>query len=234
MSVAYIIGATGSLGAVASRVFLDSGWSLALGARSEDRLQALGDSLESRNRPPSDRVRWAGLNASDPAQVRSAFDRFASDLGPPDACLYLVGGYMGGRPAWDCPPEEWESMLDRHLFGPALVLAAAMRRMLDAGRGGVLVAVGAAAGVDPAVGKAPYGVAKAGLLHLIRTLAEEGRPARIRANALVPLFLDTEENRRALPKADSSRWTPLETAAGVLLWLCSDQAATVTGSVLRI
>lgn len=249
--VAYVIGATGALGGALSRTFFQAGFNLALGARSVDDLRALADSMggSSSGLPDSTapgrgllpggagdrpRVEVCPLDSADPTQVGLALDAWESALGPPDACLHIAGGYAGGRSADACPPEEWKRMLDLNLLGPALVLSSAFGRMRRAGRGGSLLAVGAIGGIDPAPNKAPYGASKAGLLHLIRTLAEEGRPLSIRANAIVPTTLDTPQNRSSMPGADPTRWTSVDTAARVLLWLASEDARTVTGSFVRV
>ncbi|MCC7142528.1 MAG: SDR family oxidoreductase [Candidatus Eisenbacteria bacterium] len=76
-------------------------------------------------------------------------------------------------------------------------------------------------------------MAKAGLLHLVRGLAEEGRPHGIRANAIVPGTIDTPANRAAMPNADRSSWSDPSEIARLLLVLAEGGTA-VTGSVLFV
>jgi NAD(P)-dependent dehydrogenase (short-subunit alcohol dehydrogenase family) len=231
LPVAYVIGASGALGSATAQVFSDAGWSLGLASRSENDLRVLAQNLMS---VASRRVEIAAMDASNSSQVEGVLDRWESTLGLPRACLHLAGGYAGGKNAEAWTEEEWLGMLRLNLLGPALVLSSVLGRMKKAARGGLLLAVGAPAGVDPASGKAPYGVSKAALLHLIRTLAEEGKAHSVRVNAIIPSILDTQQNRRSMPGADTSRWTPVDTAARVLLWLASDEGSTVTGSFIRV
>jgi NAD(P)-dependent dehydrogenase (short-subunit alcohol dehydrogenase family) len=240
---AMVIGATGALGSATARVFRQAGWNLGIAGRAGATLDRLAAELEAAQPPgaggarpgePGPLVLPATWDAADPGTVERAFQSWDSALGAPDACLYLAGRYGAGRPAQEWGAEEWRIMLEANLLGAAFSLSAAGRRMVASGRGGTLLAVGAPAGLEPASGRAPYAVSKAGLVHLIRCLAEEGKAHAIRANALVPTILDTPANRSARPTADFSRWTSTETAARVLLWLASPEARTVTGSMIRV
>ncbi len=236
MPNAYIVGATGALGTATARAFRRAGWGLALAARSQDALQRLAGqlALEPSGGGPVPRIAAVALDASAPEAVESALDAWEDLIGPLDACLHLAGGYAGGRAVHEWSPADWRAMFDTNFWGPVFVLSTAFRRLVARGRPGALLAVGAVAGIDSPAGRVPYGVSKAALLHLIRGLAEEGRPHNIRANALVPVVLDTEANRRAMPKADPARWTPLDKAAEILLRLSSPEMAAVTGSCIRL
>ncbi len=128
-------------------------------------------------------------------------------------------------------------------------LRAALRAMAD---GGAIVAVASAAGVKPEVGTAAYGASKAALIHLTKVAAKEGAPRRIRVNAIapagvetpvwdaVPMFADrvTAIGRDAAFAELAAMGTPLgryakaDEIAAQIAFLLSDDAATITGSVL--
>ena len=224
MSTAYLIGASGALGSATARSFYQAGWKLGLGARSEAELADLREELRAITRglfvrragadEPSPDLLTTRMDAGDPESVEAAFRNWESSLGIPDACLHVAGGYAGGKAAYQWSPAEWRAMIDLNLFGPALTLSRAFGRMVEAGRKGLLLAVGALAGADPVGGRAPYAASKAGLMHLVRCLAEEGKPHGIRANVIVPSILDTAGNRAAMPKADRTHWTPTDDRGG--------------------
>jgi NAD(P)-dependent dehydrogenase (short-subunit alcohol dehydrogenase family) len=105
--------------------------------------------------------------------------------------------------------------------------------MLEAGRGRI-VNVGSRSVVPPAGGFIAYTVAKSGVLALTQALAQEVRGRGVTVNAVLPSTMDTEANRRAMPNADRRAWVAPESVARAILFLASDAAADVTGSLLAV
>lgn len=81
--------------------------------------------------------------------------------------------------------------------------------------GGVLTLTGAKAALEPTPGMIGYGTAKAAVHHLTKSLAAKdgGLPENSLTVAILPVMLDTPMNRKWMPKADVSTWTPLEYVA---------------------
>lgn len=81
--------------------------------------------------------------------------------------------------------------------------------------GGILVLTGAKAALGPTPGMIGYGLAKAAVHHLTKSLADEngGLPTGAYVFSILPVTLDTPMNRKWMPKADTSTWTPLEFVA---------------------
>ena len=81
--------------------------------------------------------------------------------------------------------------------------------------GGLLVLTGAKAALDPCPGMIGYGMAKAAVHHMTKSLAHSdgGMPKNSTTCAILPITLDTPMNRKWMPKADTSTWTPLEFVA---------------------
>ena len=88
--------------------------------------------------------------------------------------------------------------------------------------------------MEPAATLGAYGVSKAGLVHLVRTIAAETKDTGVTANIVMPGTIDTEGNRRAMPKADSSKWVRPEAIAKVVVWLASEDAGEVNGAVMPV
>jgi NAD(P)-dependent dehydrogenase (short-subunit alcohol dehydrogenase family) len=79
-----------------------------------------------------------------------------------------------------------------------------------------------------------YGAAKAGVLRLIESVADEGKAVGIRANAVMPSTIDTPQNRAAMPGADISKWVTAGQVAEVIAFLLSDAASGVTGAAIPV
>jgi NAD(P)-dependent dehydrogenase (short-subunit alcohol dehydrogenase family) len=79
---------------------------------------------------------------------------------------------------------------------------------------------------------AAYAAAKSGVLILMRAVAEEERGTGVRANAVAPTAIRTAENVASM--GEGARYVEREEVAGVVAWLCSDDARTVTGQVLSL
>jgi NAD(P)-dependent dehydrogenase (short-subunit alcohol dehydrogenase family) len=65
-------------------------------------------------------------------------------------------------------------------------------------------------------------------------MAAELKDTGVTANIVMPSTIDTEANRRAMPKADFSKWVRPESIAKVVVWLASDDARDVNGAVAPV
>jgi NAD(P)-dependent dehydrogenase (short-subunit alcohol dehydrogenase family) len=189
------------------------------------------------------RARAVQADTGQPAAVEAAVEQVAGELGGIDI-LVNNAGTQSRIPFLKLPFEEWRRVLGTNLDGYFLVGQAVARRMVAAGRGGVIVNV--TSGAQSAVGPnmAHYNVSKAGALHLTRQMAYELAPYRIRVNALAPGLTETDINRADLQDAGfrSGRLgrIPLGFIAepadyvGALLYLVSDAARYMTGECLVV
>jgi len=140
----------------------------------------------------------------------------------------------------DIDAAQWDLVLAVNLKGTFLCSQAAVRRMIDQGRG-TIVNVASVDAKTRTTGNAHYAAAKAGVISFTRTLACEMAPHGIRVNAVAPGWIATETL-----KAKSDRWkraieeipvgrlgTP-EDVAEAVLFLVSDVAGYITGEVLDV
>jgi 3-oxoacyl-[acyl-carrier protein] reductase len=117
--------------------------------------------------------------------------------------------------------------------------------MLARGEGCAVLNVASVAGFIASPGLSYYASAKAALISLTRTVAQEWAPYRVRVNALAPGWVQTdmneparqmipEFNRRVLESIPLGRWGTADDVAGAALFLCSPAASFITGSVLIV
>lgn len=139
------------------------------------------------------------MDVTDEKQVDDGFARTLHELGPVDV-LVSNAGVQIIAPIVDFSFADWKRMLAIHMDGAFLTTRAAMRQMIDAGRGGSIILMGSAHSHVASKFKAPYVAAKHGLLGLARVVAKEGAPNGIRANVICPGFVRTPLVEKQIPE----------------------------------
>ena len=143
----------------------------------------------------------------------------------------------------DYSAAEARRVVDLNLYGPFALLRAFGARMVTRGHGSIIGFTSIRA-VTTEPGQAMYAATKAGLVQLLRTAAAEWGPAGIRVNLIAPGVVETPLTRQIqdAPQwyaayADKSvlgRWAQPSELAGAVIYLASDAASYVTGSVLTV
>ena len=125
--------------------------------------------------------------------------------------------------------DEWDIVIDVHLRGTYLVTKHAWQQMLTQNEGGRIVMTSSTSGLIGNFGQTNYGAAKAGIAGFMRVLALEGMKYGITVNVLAPGALSrmTEDIMPDIPDLDQ-RMAP-EKVSPTVVWLCTDDAAKVTG-----
>lgn len=173
-----------------------------------------------------------------PAEVERAFGDARARLGGLDVCVDIVGEATWGS-VRDFTEDDWDWAVETNLKQMFLVFQAAGRIMQDQGTGGAMAGVASVDGLLAAPQHVAYGCAKAGVVHLVKTMSEELGPSRIRINAVAPgaVFIPSDEEPEPRPGAMSH--TPylqpaaLDIARG-LVFFCSDLANAVSGQTLPV
>ena len=159
---------------------------------------------------------------------------------------------MGAGPLLQLPEAQWDRVVDVNLKGTWMVARACAERMLAAGRGGRIVNVSSQAGKRGFPMLGAYCAAKAGVILLTQVLAQELGAAGITVNAVCPGTVDTDlinkdhQLEQLIEASGEGRdhWIGreiplgrLETAddvASAIAFLCSDDAAYITGEALNV
>jgi 3-oxoacyl-[acyl-carrier protein] reductase len=143
--------------------------------------------------------------------------------------------------------EDWDVVIDAHLKGTFLVVQAAQAEMTPRKQGRIVLM--SSMSVRGSRGQLNYSAAKAGLIGMARTLAVELGPFGILVNAVVPGFIETDMTRRlavpgkveweeieknAAARTAIGRIGKPEDVAGVIAFLCSDDAGFVTGQAIAV
>jgi NAD(P)-dependent dehydrogenase (short-subunit alcohol dehydrogenase family) len=158
-----------------------------------------------------------------------------------DAVVANAGFALPATPFVDLDLADWERLLATDLTGVFLTLQAGARAMIATGRGGTLIATGSSTVLRPGAQRAAYVAAKGGVHAMVRMLAVELAPHRIRVNALVPGLTDTPSTRgkpgyieagvAAVPLGEA---VPPAELGAMAAFMISDDALHMTGSLMVI
>jgi 3-oxoacyl-[acyl-carrier protein] reductase len=218
--VALITGASGALGEAVVEAFLLRGATVAAVARSMEK-------------SARERLHIVAADLTGAEGVKGAVEEAFGLAGRIDVLVHVMGAFAGGTPVAETDEDTWDRMMSLNLRAAFLVARAVLPHMISA-RYGRIVAVGSRVGVEPVAGLSAYGVSKAGLNSLIQTIAKEVGAQRITANMVRPSTIDTPANRKAMPKADFSRWVGPAAIAQQIVSLASESAGDVSGALLPI
>lgn len=187
-------------------------------------------------------VSFIAADIRDPDQAKALVDQTVAAHGRLD----ILVNNAGGSPAADAAtasPRFFDSILKLNLHAPMYMAQAAYPHMVAAG-GGSVVNIASVSGIRPSPGTAAYGAAKAGLLNLTQSLAQEWGPQGVRVNAIIAGLMQTETAEGtygdAAAQAAVGRSMPLQRMgtgsdiAGAVLWLCSDLASWVSGARINV
>jgi NAD(P)-dependent dehydrogenase (short-subunit alcohol dehydrogenase family) len=226
---ALITGAAGGIGEALTRAFHAAGARLTL-------VDILDCSARAADLGPEHASEV--LDLRDPHAVAGVVDRIGRDRGI-DILINNAGLGMVGL-VEEQSVEDWDRTQEINLRAPWLMAKAAFPYLRASGRGRV-VSIASQAGVIALLEHAAYGASKAGLINLTKVMAVEWARYGITANAISPTVVESpmalvgwsgekgEQARREIPVGRFAR--PSEIAAAAL-YLCSEDAAIVTGENL--
>ena len=237
--IALVTGADSGIGQAIADLFAQQGADVAISYHTD----AEGAAETKR------RVEAAGRRAhvlqsdvGDAASVTAMFKGVTNALGPLDLLVANAGVAMSNMPVAEMDDKKLDLILQTDLKGPLYCAREFVNLRRAAGGKGRIVFIGSVAGHLPTPGSAPYGMAKAGLNSLVRSLSVEVAPDKINVNAIAPGLIatpmtqermdDPEKRAKSMESIPWRRPGEPHEIAGLALFLASDFADYVTGQVM--
>jgi 3-oxoacyl-[acyl-carrier protein] reductase len=230
---ALVTGASGGIGGEIAQALHRQGAIVGLSGTREAPLQALAEELASR-------VHVLPCNLSDPEAVEALPKAAAEAMGGLDI-LVNNAGITRDTLFLRLKDEDWQAVLDVNLTAAMRLCRGALRGMMKA-RWGRIVNITSVVGTTGNPGQANYCAAKAGLVGLSKSLAQEVAARGVTVNCVAPGFIETamtdkltdDQKAGILGVVPMGRMgTPAEIAAAVV-YLASPEAAYVTGATLHV
>jgi len=228
-NVVLVAGGTGGLGRATSLAFLKENATVVVTYRKQEEMDALKTAAET----SESRLAGYAVDVTDETAVRQLVEKILAKHRRLDALVNTVGGYAGGTKLWELETKVFDQMLAVNLRAGYALSRAAVRAMLKEGHGAI-VNVASKAALDHAAGAAAYAASKAAAVAMMDSLAADIKGCGIRVNTILPSIIDTERNRKAMPKADFAKWPKPEDIARVILFLCSDDARVIHGAAIPV
>jgi len=233
--VCLIVGASGTLGAAVAETFAQAGARLALTGRAAIP-EAAGEQAHTLR---------LKLDIRSRTEVRSVLQRVRDELGSLDVVVNCSGIQGPIGPAQTVDPEEWVRAVETNLFGCFYLAHAAIPIMISQ-RGGRIIFFSGGGATSGRPFFSAYGAAKAAVVRLTETLAEELRDQGVQVNAIAPGAVHSRmwnEMRAAgaaggqklleeLNQMDRTGGVPPERAASLALFLASNRSKNLTGRLI--
>lgn len=235
--VVWITGGSRGIGAAAALACAAEGARVAISARKPGPLEETAAAIEA----AGGAALAVPCHMGDSAAIDAALDAIEARLGPVDALINnaATNPYFG--PLLDTPEGAWDKTFEVNLKGAFVASRQVVRRLIARDAPGSIVNVASVQGLRAAPLQGVYGMTKAALIAMSRTLAVELGPRNIRVNAVAPGLVDTkfasiltatpELAKHFTERAALKRYAAPEEIAGLLVYLVSDEASFVTGQV---
>ncbi|HYK53816.1 MAG TPA: 3-oxoacyl-[acyl-carrier-protein] reductase [Candidatus Eremiobacteraceae bacterium] len=233
---ALVTGAGTGIGRAIALTYARAGATLVLNGRRAEPLEAVRREIEA----DGGKAHVVAADVSDQAQAQKLVDETKAALGKLDVLVNNAGKTYDAlilRMRWDALDEAIAINLKSVFY-----LGSAAGKVMLAQRSGAIINISSVVALMGNAGQSAYVAAKAGVIGLTKSLAQEFGSRSIRVNAIAPGFVETEMTRsltdavkeRYLAKVPLGRFGSPEEVAGVALFLAGDAASYVTGQVIAV
>jgi NAD(P)-dependent dehydrogenase (short-subunit alcohol dehydrogenase family) len=240
--VAIVTGGSRGIGEAIARTFVEQGARVAIASRKLDGVSAVAASIT--NTHGGDRIRAFAAHTGKEDECNRLVAETISAFGKVDVLVNNAGTNPYFGPMLEADGAAWDKTFEVNLKGYFWCAREVARHLVARGAGGSIVNIASILGLVAKPLQGIYGMTKAAVISLTKTLAVELGPSSIRVNSIAPGFVDTRLASAVLKNDDLLKAvvgrTPLgrygtpDEIAGGALYLASDAASFLTGHTLTI
>ena len=236
---ALVTGASRGIGEATVMALAESGADLVLVSRKLPDLEAVAAKVEAAGR----KAHCIPANMGSDEELERLKDKL-EELGIiPNILINNAATNPAMGTLIDLPDSVWQKIMDVNVTGPLRLCRRIVPMMRKAG-GGSIVNVASIAGLRPSTTLGAYGISKAAVIHMTKTLASELAPFKIRVNCVAPglvktkfaeaLFTNEAIYKTAISQIKMHRHGEPDEIAGIILTLASEAASFMTGEVVVV
>jgi NAD(P)-dependent dehydrogenase (short-subunit alcohol dehydrogenase family) len=233
--IAIVTGGTGALGRHIVNKLAREGVKVYVPAITMEEFNSVFDRSQSSDEAPDIKSIFSFIcNATDESSVVEFVDSVSKlENGRIDYLINTVGGIHSIVEIADMETSLLNKMLDLNFMSAFYFSREVLKRMKEKAYGRI-ISIGAIAALDPSPGVFAYSMAKAGVINLMDTIAEENKDSGIRANTIIPSILDTPANREWGSEEDIKTWVKPESIAEIVYALLQDGFSEVRQSTIKV
>ena len=234
--IAFITGASRGIGRACALALASSGHRVVLAARQLDKLNEVAEEI----RTSGGDAFVVPIDLSSQESLKEAFSKASKEFGRIDVLVNNAGVTRDGL-AMRMKRDDWDAVLHTNLSGSFFCIQQVLSGMIRE-RWGRIVNISSVVGESGNAGQSNYAASKAGLIGLTKSLAQEVASRNVTVNAVAPGFIATDmtvvlndlAKAKVLESIPLRRMGTAEDVAASVRFLCSDDAAYITGHVLDV
>lgn len=231
---ALVTGASGGIGSAIAKTLHAQGAKVVLSGTREAVIRQLAEEL-------GEGAFYAAANLSEPSEADALIAKAEEVAGAPLDILVNNAGLTRDTLALRMKDEDWNQVLNVDLAAPFRLCRATLKGMLRR-RAGRIVNIASVIGTTGNAGQANYAAAKAGMVGMSKSLAQEAGSRGVTVNVVAPGFIVTPmtdvlpdaQKEKLLSSIPLARLGQPEDVASAVLYLASDEAKWVTGATLHV
>ncbi|KAH7142784.1 hypothetical protein B0J13DRAFT_585491 [Dactylonectria estremocensis] len=236
-----VSGAASGIGLSTAKILYARGASLALCDIRKDVLDQVKDDILQKAMADGQKITTLGVDVTNTADVNKWIDQAIEDFGQLDGAANIAGTVYLDELIGNTSDESWERIMSINSTGTFKALRAQLPRLPP---GSSIVTVSSLAGLGGAPHMAAYGASKHAVIGLTQTAAVEYGTKGIRVNSVAPsaiatplalgFFKEEDKHKFSANRSCLKRVAQPEEVAKVIIFLLSDEASYITGSVINV